>query len=72
MTSSDPSTTLQATRTQELIYEVRVEEAMSREVITVEPESSMAEVLGILKEKRLTGTPVTKEGNLVGSSALRT
>ena len=66
MTGSDLSPTLQATRTQELIYEVRVEEAMSREVITVEPESSMAEVLGILKGKRLTGTPVTKEGNLVG------
>ena len=70
MTSSDPSTTVQATRTQELIYEVRVEEAMSREVITVEPESSMAEVLGILKEKRLTGTPVTKEGDLVGIVSL--
>jgi len=66
MTSSDLSPTLRATRTQELIYEVRVEEAMTREVITVEAESSMAEVLGILKEKRLTGTPVTKEGNLVG------
>ena len=66
MTSSDVGPTLQATRTQELIYEVRVEEAMSTEVITVEPESSMAEVLGILKEKKLTGTPVTKEGDLVG------
>lgn len=66
MTSSDLNQTPEATRTQELIYEVRVEEAMSREVITVEPESSMAEVLGILKEKRLTGTPVTKEGDLVG------
>ena len=66
MTSSDLSPTLQATRTQELIYEVRVAEAMSTEVITVEPESSMAEVLGILKEKKLTGTPVTKEGDLVG------
>jgi len=66
MTSSDLSPTLQATRTQELIYEVRVEEAMSTQVITVEPESSMAEVLGILKEKKLTGTPVTKEGDLVG------
>ena len=66
MTSSDLNQTPEATRTQELIYEVRVEEAMSREVITVEPESSMAEVLGILKEKRLTGTPVIKEGDLVG------
>ena len=66
MTSSDVGPTLQATRTQELIYEVRVEEAMSTQVITVEPESSMAEVLGILKEKKLTGTPVTKEGDLVG------
>jgi len=66
MTSSDLNETVQATRTQELIYELRVEEAMSREVITVEPETSMAEVLGILREKRVTGTPVTQGGDLVG------
>jgi len=66
MTSSGLNQTLQVTRTQELIYELRVQEAMSRELITVEPESSMEEVRDILKEERLSGTPVTKEGDLIG------
>jgi CBS domain-containing protein/anti-sigma regulatory factor (Ser/Thr protein kinase) len=66
MTSNVLNQTLHATRTQELMYELRVQEAMSTELITVEPETSMDEVLRILKEKRLSGTPVTKEGDLVG------
>lgn len=66
MTSSGLNQTLKPTRTQELVYELRVQEAMSRELMTVEPESSMEEVRRILREKRVSGTPVTKEGDLVG------
>ena len=66
MKDTDLNGTLPTTRTQELIYEVRVEEAMSRAVTTVEPESSMDVVLEILREKKITATPVTKKGDLVG------
>jgi CBS domain-containing protein/anti-sigma regulatory factor (Ser/Thr protein kinase) len=60
------SSTLQTARTQELIYELKVEQAMTRQVITVEPESMMEDVRRILKERKLSGTPVMKEGELAG------
>jgi len=58
--------TFQAARTQELIYELKVQQAMTRKVITVEPENTMEDLRRILKEHRLSGTPVTKGGDLVG------
>lgn len=58
--------TFQAARTQELIYELKVQQAMTREVITVEPGNTMEDVRRILKEHRLSGTPVVKGGELVG------
>ncbi|HMD85109.1 MAG TPA: CBS domain-containing protein [Terriglobia bacterium] len=66
MNTNGVSRTLQAARTQELIYELKVEQAMTRQVITVEPEDTMEEVRRILKEHKLSGTPVTKGGELVG------
>ncbi|HXF06175.1 MAG TPA: CBS domain-containing protein [Blastocatellia bacterium] len=53
-------------RTQELIYELKVEQAMTRKVVTVEPENTMEDVRRLLKEHRISGTPVTKDGDLVG------
>lgn len=53
-------------RTQELIYELKVEQAMTRTVITVEPENTMEDVRRLLKEHRISGMPVTKAGDLVG------
>jgi len=53
-------------RTQELIYELKVEQAMTRKVITVEPENTMEDVRHLLKEHRISGMPVTKAGDLVG------
>ena len=58
--------TLEAARTLELIYELRVHQAMTKQVITVEPESTMEDVRRIFKEHKLSGTPVTKGGALVG------
>jgi CBS domain-containing protein/anti-sigma regulatory factor (Ser/Thr protein kinase) len=58
--------TLQAARTQELIFELRVQQAMTKQVITVAPESTMEDVRQILKEHRLSGLPVTDKGVLVG------
>ncbi len=58
--------TLQAARTQELIYELKVQQAMTTNVITVEPENTMEDVRRILKEHRLSGLPVKRGGDLVG------
>ena len=66
MNSNGAAPTFQAARTQELIYELRVEQAMTRQVITVTPENTMEDVRRILKERRLSGLPVMEGGELVG------
>ena len=54
------------TRVQELVYEIKIEEVMTRNVITVTPQTSMAELREILREHRISGAPVTENGELVG------
>ena len=66
MKSNGVGQTFQVARTQELIYELKVHQAMNRDVITVEPENTMEDVRRILKEHRLSGTPVMKGDDLVG------
>jgi CBS domain-containing protein/anti-sigma regulatory factor (Ser/Thr protein kinase) len=46
------------TRVQELVYELKVDEVMSRKVITVLPETKMNELRKILKDNFISGTPV--------------
>jgi len=46
------------TRAQELVYELKVSEVMTRQVITVRPENSMSQLRRILKENFISGTPV--------------
>jgi CBS domain-containing protein/anti-sigma regulatory factor (Ser/Thr protein kinase) len=58
--------TLQTARTQELIYELRVQQAMTTPVITVRPEDTMEDVRRILKDRRLSGLPVTQGSDLAG------
>lgn len=53
-------------RIQELIYELKVEEVMTRQVITVAPGTLMSELRKILRDKRISGTPVVEKGKLVG------
>lgn len=54
------------TRIQELVYELKVEDVMTREVITVTPQTSMAELRKILHDRRISGTPVVDAEKLVG------
>ena len=54
------------TRVQELVYELRIAEVMSRNVITVSPRTSMFKVREILREHRISGVPVVENGELVG------
>ncbi len=56
----------QLTRTQELVYEMKVSEVMTRNVVTVTPETSMNELREVLRSKRISGTPVVSKGQLVG------
>ncbi|HEC34296.1 MAG TPA: CBS domain-containing protein [Chloroflexi bacterium] len=54
------------TRLQELAYELKIAEVMTRQVVTVAPQTSMAELREILRKHRISGTPVVKNGELVG------
>ena len=56
----------QFTRTQELVYEMKVSEVMTRQVVTVTPNTSMTALREALRSHRISGTPVVSEGRLVG------
>lgn len=51
---------------QELIYEIRVGDVMKRNVITVSPQTQMSQLREILRDKRVSGTPVVESDKLVG------
>ncbi|HDP24702.1 MAG TPA: CBS domain-containing protein [Deltaproteobacteria bacterium] len=54
------------TPVQELVYELRVNEIMKSDVITVSPYFSMRDLMALLREKRISGVPVVENGDLLG------
>ena len=54
------------TKTQEMVYELTVGEAMPPTMVTVAPDQTMAELRVLLRENHLSGTPVVENGKLVG------
>ncbi len=54
------------TKTQEMVYEVTVGEVMAPKMVTVEPDQTMSEFRLLLKDNRISGTPVVENGKLVG------
>lgn len=54
------------TKLQELTYELRVEDAMARQVATVTPDTTMAEFRELLRVNRFSGAPVMEDGRMVG------
>lgn len=61
--STDPK---EVTKLRELAYELKVEQAMTTEVIVVTPDTTMAEFREILRANRISGTPVVENGQMVG------
>ena len=55
-----------ATKIQELVYELKVGEVMTKRVITVAPQTLMSELREILRENRISGTPVARGDALLG------
>ncbi len=53
-------------RIQELVYEIRIGEVMQKDVITINPQTNMSELRGILREKRISGAPVMDGDKMVG------
>jgi CBS domain-containing protein/anti-sigma regulatory factor (Ser/Thr protein kinase) len=54
------------TKTQEMVYEITVGEVMSTTVVTVRPDQTMSELSFLLRDNRISGTPVVENGTLVG------
>lgn len=54
------------TKTQEMVYEMKVRDVMTRDVITVAPQSPMSELRDILRRNRIAGLPVVDGSKLVG------
>lgn len=57
---------IQPKLTQELVYEMKVGEVMTRHVVTVAPETSMDEFREVLRSSRISGTPVLSQDQMVG------
>lgn len=53
-------------KVQELVYELKVADAMRSNIISVGPDTLMSELREILKVNRISGTPVVKDHKLVG------
>lgn len=54
------------TKTQEMAYEITVGEVMSTTIVSVRPDQTMADLSLLLRDNRISGTPVVEDGNLVG------
>ena len=54
------------TKVQELVYELRIEQVMVREIITCSPDLTMADLRTLLRVKRISGVPVVVGRRLVG------
>jgi CBS domain-containing protein/anti-sigma regulatory factor (Ser/Thr protein kinase) len=54
------------TKLQALAYELSVEQAMTTEVITLSPESTMADLREVLRDRRISGVPVVQGDSMVG------
>ncbi len=62
--------TTDITKVQEIFYELRVEEVMTRRVITVTPQTPMSEFKEILRTHRISGVPVVQDDQLIGVVSL--
>jgi CBS domain-containing protein len=51
---------------QELVREMKVSEAMTRDVVTVEPGTPMCQLGEILRTRRISGAPVVEDGKVMG------
>ena len=66
MLAQDPK----VTKTQELVYEMKIDQVMTRDVVTVRPETPMSRLREVFREKRISGAPVVEDDRLVGIISL--
>jgi CBS domain-containing protein/anti-sigma regulatory factor (Ser/Thr protein kinase) len=54
----------------EILYSMRVKDAMTGDVVTASPSTSLHEVQALMREHAITGVPIVDEGRLVGIVAI--
>jgi len=54
------------TRVEELGYELKISQVMTTNVVTLSPDMSMLEALDLIQKNRISGAPVTLNGEVVG------
>lgn len=54
------------TRVEELAYELRIREVMTKDVFCLDPDTKMEHALDIFQTERISGAPVASAGKLVG------
>jgi len=57
-------------KTQEMVYEMKVGDVMTKDVITVRPKNLLSQLRGVLQHNRISGLPVVDEDRLVGLISL--
>jgi len=65
-----PSMEQDITKIQELYHELRIDEVMTKDVITVTPQTPMRLVQETLRRRRISGLPVLEDGRLIGIVSL--
>jgi CBS domain-containing protein/anti-sigma regulatory factor (Ser/Thr protein kinase) len=63
-------TSVEGSRLQELVYELKIEEVMRRTVITIPPQASLRAFKELLQRERISGTPVLEGERLMGIISL--
>ncbi len=66
MWGSEMTPNIKAPKIRELGYELKVREAMDKNMITIGPDISMNRLRGTLRSNRISGIPVTDDGKLIG------
>ncbi len=66
----DATDTTELTPAHELVYELRVHEVMTTNVATVTPDTTMVELMELLRVRRIGGVPVVQDDRLVGIVSL--
>jgi CBS domain-containing protein/anti-sigma regulatory factor (Ser/Thr protein kinase) len=61
---------MQITKTQELAYELKVSDAMKKDIISVSPKILIKELREIFRRHRISGVPVVEDNKLVGIISL--
>lgn len=62
----DDSVAETITRVEELAYELKIREVMTRDVQTLEPETKMKDVVELFRQRRISGAPIKKGDELIG------